>query len=395
LTRSESFGRNIICLQACAVALGYALAVYLMYAFYVHRWVADSGLAFGYAFCLVEGCVISILLLLSLAIKFVRRRRDASWTRLQPVIVGKASAHLSGADSVEELRALRRRHPREVEQCMLELLMRVRGTASVRLTALIVDLGLAEFWKRQYRSRIAVKRRDAINHLGRLGAEAGLDTLVLALSDSNDEVKLEASRALISTGGVAELAAVFRTSLRESLLVRAILTEALRPYAPLLCEAAVPDALSSGNAKTVRIALDIVRAWRKSLPLARVQPLLRHPDSAVRAAALAIVPQLVSPTEFEPELLECLSDEAEAVRSAAADAAGTLRLLSALPGLKACLEQGGAEATIAAAYALARIGGQGWHILEQQVLNSRSRAASAALEALEQARSERLLPGAV
>lgn len=384
----------MVWLQTLGVALGYVLAVYLMYALCVHRYITDSGLAFGYAFCLVEGCVISILLGLSLVIKFVRRRREASWTRVQPLIIGKASAHLSGADSVEELRQLRKRYPREVEQSMLELLMRVRGTAGARLSALIVDLGLAEFWKRQYRSRFAAKRRDAINHLGLLGGEAGLETLVLALNDSSDEVKLEASRGLISTGGVPELAAVFRTAVSQSLLVRAILTEALRPYAPLLYESAVPDALSSDDARTVRIALEIVRAWRKSLPLARVQPLLRHRDAAVRAAALAIVPQLVSPNEFEPELLECLSDEADAVRAAAADAAGTLRLSSAIPALKACLELGGAGATIAAAYALARIGGQGWHILEQQVLCSRSTAASAALEALEQARSERLLSGA-
>jgi HEAT repeat protein len=385
----------VICLQALAVALGYVLTVYLMYRFYVHRHIHDSGLAFGYAFCLVEGCVISILLVLSLVIKFVRHRRDARWGRVQPAIVGKASAYLSGVDCVEELRTLYRRYPREVEQSMSDLLLRVRGTACVRLTSLIVDLGLAGFWQRQYRSRVATKRRDAINRLGMLEGDAGRETLIRALNDSNDEVKLEASRALISTGGIAELIAVFRTALRESLLVRAILTEALRPYAPLLYESGVPEALASDDARTVRIALEIVRAWRKSFSLARVQPLLRHPDGAVRAAALAIVPQLVSPLEFEPELLECLSDDAEVVRSAAADAAGKLRLASALPALKACLEQGGADSTIAAAYALARIGAEGWRILEEQVLSSRSRAASAALEALEQARSERLLPGTV
>ena len=45
----------------------------------------------------------------------------------------------------------------------------------------------------------------------------------------------------------------------------------------------------------------------------------------------------------------------------------------------------------AAAYALARIGPQGCGILEGQVLSGRSTTASAALEALELAHSERLM----
>jgi hypothetical protein len=58
---------------------------------------------------------------------------------------------------------------------------------------------------------------------------------------------------------------------------------------------------------------------------------------------------------------------------------------------KKCLEIGGAEATIAAAYALARIGPAGCRILEEQVLSSRSTASYAALEALELAHSDRLM----
>jgi len=395
VSRSERLGRAFIYLQTLGVALGCALSVYLVDRFYVRRHISDAGLAFGYAFCLTEGSMILILLALSVVIKYVRHRRDLRFERVQPLIVAGASAHLSGADRCAELRAFRRRYPREVEQCLSELLLRVRGVASVRLTSLTAELGLVNSWKRQARSRLVSKRRDAITRLGLLAGDAARDALVQALDDPHDEVKLEASRALISAGGMAEVAAVFRTALRDSLLVRAILTEALRPYAPLLCESAVPDALAGKDARTVRIALEIVRAWRKSMPLAGVQPLIRHTDGAVRAAALAIVPQLASPRELEPDLLECLADEEESVRAAAAGAAGEMRLASALPALEACLHRGGPDATISAAYAIARIGEQGWRILEKLILGSRSPAADAALEALEQARSERLLPGTV
>jgi len=386
VTGSERFGRNMVYLQATAVGLGYVGSVLLVDMVYVHKHITDSGLSFGYAFVLVEGGVIAALLALSLVIKFVRHRRDLRWERMRPVIVEKVSAHLAGVDTLAELKALGRRYPRELEEAMAELLLRVQGTARGRLSELAAALGLVERWKRQYGSHLASKRREAISRLGILEGKLATDTLVLALSDPNDEVKLEASRALIVTSGEAELRAVFRTALRDSLLVRAVLTESLRPFAMRLCVAAVPEALESEDPRTVRIALEVVRAWGKAMPLARLAPLIEHADAGVRAAALAVVMQLVNPRECERQILRRLEDESEAVRAAAAEIAGKLRLPSAIPGLRKVLEEAGAEATVAAAYALAHIGEEGCGILERQVLNARDASAYAALEALESAR---------
>jgi HEAT repeat protein len=139
----------------------------------------------------------------------------------------------------------------------------------------------------------------------------------------------------------------------------------------------------------------MVRAWGKSLPLASPRPLLAHADAGVRAAALAVLPQLAAPPEFETEIVRALDDGDERVRAAAASVAGKLRLAAAIPGLQICLEGSGPEAAMAAAYALARLGPGGWRVLEREVVNSRAASASAALEALEQARSERLLLAAL
>jgi hypothetical protein len=376
-------------LQAAATAAAYAGAVALVDLLYVRHHVADPGLAFGYAFCLTEGGVIAALLLLSLVLKAVRHRRDQNWERLHPRITAETLAYLAGGDSAV-LRALIRRHPREVERCLCDMLLFVNGTARARVSALACELRLDRVWKRRYRSWRDDARRQAISRLGLLEGGAANTVLLLALADPNDEVKLEASRALLRGGGRGEIAAVFRAALKESLLVRAVLTEALRPHTLMLCAAAVPEALSAGDARTLRTALEIVRAWGKSVPLARVETLLGHPDAGVRAAALAVVPQLLDPSACAPRVVAALSDSEEPVRAAAAAVAGKLRFEAAFAPLVECLRSGAPEAAVAAAYALAALGPGGCRVLEREVLVSRSLSACAALEALECTRSERV-----
>jgi HEAT repeat protein len=391
----ERIARSLIFLQALGVALAFLFTIAMVDVLYVNKHIADGGLAFGYAFVLVEVCAIGSLMLLSLVIKHVRHRRQQRWERLRPVLAAAISHHLTGANSLAELRALRRRHPHETQESIAEMILRVQGIARLRLSELAETLGVVDAWKRQYGSRVVSRRRDAISRLGGLDGDAAIDTLMLALSDLDDEVKLEASRALIRRSGPDELTAVFRTALRESLLVRAVLTESLRPHVMELCRHAVPEALHSKNTRTVRTALEVVRAWGKALPLSQVAPLLEHEDKFVRAAALVVVPQLVTPLVCEPQVLRCLADPEEQVRAAAAEVAGSLRLASAIPALQRCLEEASAEATVAAAYALARTGDEGMRILERRVISARDSSACAALEALEQARSQRMHAAAI
>jgi HEAT repeat protein len=256
---------------------------------------------------------------------------------------------------------------------------------------LAADLGLIERWREQYRSMRLSKRREAIGWMGRLVHDEAIPVLLRALSDPDDEIKLEAARSLIRSSGEREIAEVFRTAVRESLLIRAVLTEALRAHAAMLCRNVLPGELASPTAKHVRTALEIVRAWGKMLPLPAPVPLLRHEDSGVRVAALAILPQYGEAAAFGPEIVRLLGDADERVRAAAAQTAGRLHLGSAAEALHTCLLADGADAVVAAAYALAQIGETGWRMLEKEVLGPRRASAAAALEALEQLKSERLL----
>ena len=394
MSADERIGRWLIYLQTAGTALAYVLAVFIADAFYVARHVSDSGMAFGYSFVLVQGGLIGFLFLLSLAIKAVRRHRENCWDRFRPIILEKTLASMAGTAAVGELALLQKRHPREVERCIAELLASVHGEAHGRLVNIAVALGQVERWKDQYRSSMKSRRQAAISRLAHLRSDLATPTLILALVDPDDEIKLEASRALIRGSGESEIGAVFHMATRDSLLVRAVLTEALRPHALTVSRSALPAALASPDAKIVRTALEILRAWGKYLPLPSPAPLLCHQDAGVRAAALAILPQTARPLQFEPEVLRLLLDPNESVRAAAAEVAGRLRLVSAAGRLRTCLNDGPAAVTVAAAYALAGIGPDGCSLLEEHVLVTRAQSAAAALEALEQMRAGRLLmPG--
>ena len=273
MKQSERLSRLWIYFQAFGTATTYLSAVILTKVLYVAHHVEDSGMAFGYAFCLVQGLLIVLLFVLSLAIKLVRRCADARWERLRPLLLETASAHLTGNNRLSELRALQRRHPREVDQCVAELLVAVGGTGRAGLARLAIDLGLDQRWQRQSGSFSSKRRKAAISRLARLETDATRPTLLKALEDPDDEIRLEASGALIRSSNAQEIAAVFHTAVRDSLLMRAVLTEALRPHMLALCELGVPEALASREPKHVRTALEIVRAWGKALPIG-VRPLL-------------------------------------------------------------------------------------------------------------------------
>jgi len=391
--QEEPAVRRLVCLQATGVAAAYVLAVAVVDLFYVRRHIADSGMAFGYAFCLVQAGLIALLLLSSMAIKFFRKRRDLRWERARPLITTKACEYLSGSARLAELEAIRRRDPDSLERGIAELLLRVHGAARKRLSDLAARLGLVDLWIARYRSRFRGRRAEAIRLLALLDCRAANGTLVEALADEDDEIKLEASRALVRGAGPREIKEVFRTAVRESLLVRAVLVEALRPHAALLCRIALPEALADPDEKVVRTALQIVRAWGKALPLAGLVPPLHHPDPRIRSAALAILPQFPDKFEFAGSIRLALSDSDDRVRTAAAATAGRLRLSAVAPDLERCLETSGPDACLAAAYAIAHLGRDAWPRLDGQIRKSRSTAAAAALEALERARSGRLLLG--
>jgi hypothetical protein len=240
--------------------------------------------------------------------------------------------YAAGAECAEELERLGRRHPRRFRARIEEMLARVRGSASERLSRL---------------------------------APSDVDT------------------GSPTTPQAAE--AVFAWAIRQAPAVRAGLADELRPYALELCQNVLPRALASNEAGPIKAALELVEAWGKALPLPDPRPWLRHPDPEVRARALRILLYAPLPWDPAPEVLAAFEDESAEVRAAACLAAARLRLEGAVPALVCLLRSGAPGQAQAAAGALAEMGPPGLKALGAELSAAwEPGAAAAALGALEQ-----------
>jgi HEAT repeat protein len=315
-------------------------------------------------------------------LKAVRRWREAQSARWQPIIREALAAHLAGVDRTADLQLLRKHQTRCLEECVVELLRSTQSPARGRPAALAVTLQVTARWERQFLSRSPSRRREAVARLGLVGREIGHNVLIAALADVNDFVRLEAARGLIRWGGPSDIEEVFRTANRQSPLVRAIMTDTLRRYAPALAVNALPAVLGSGEPRQLLVALEIFRVWGHTVYLPSLAPLFRHPDAGVRAAALNAAHLAKLTGEDAEPILQCLEDPDQQVRAAAAHAVGRLHLRGHVVQLARCFETSKNEASLAAGYALADLGGEGCGVLESAVLSG-GRHAAAALAALE------------
>lgn len=385
----------VIWLQTLAVLLVYAAAVWGAY----RAWLSEIDslvLALVVAFTIVQTAAIVALLgglLLAKAVVSARERRLAA---IQPVVRDRIVDWLTEEDPAAreraraDVRTFARRVPRAVERCAIDLLVSISGSELDRLATLLEEIGIADRWRKGYRTRDAERRRVVVSQLARLPDGRGNGVLRAGLEDPEPSVRIEAARGLLQSDGVEDVERVFRLAVGESLLVRAVLVEDLRPHAVRLSEHALPRALSSAGTGEAVVALEMIEAWQKNLSVPGIAPLLNHPRPEVRARALRALPYASGSVDVERETCAALEDDDPEVRSAAARVAGRFGLVSAAPALERLLHAHDRGVAVAAAYALAEMGDLGADRLEAAVRANHSTGAAVALEALERVKTDRL-----
>jgi len=341
------------------------------------------------ALAVVHLALIALVLGVLVVRKSWRSSRERTVGRAEPLARALVAHHLGGRDERDELRRLRDREPEAVERVVADLLGSISGTELRRLATLAEDLGLTDRWRHELRRGGVETRRRMVGRLGRLGGRRGA-VLHEALDDPHPSVRIEAARALIRGGTPAEVERVFELATVECLLVRAALAGDLRPHAAALGEQAIPRVLASARPRRVEVALEMIEAWAKSVPMPGVGALLRHPRPGIRARAIRILPYAAADIDREREILLALDDDDGEPRIAAAAMAGRLRIERAVPALLENLHDPERAVAVAAAHALAEVGPEGWAALDRAARPDGGRAGSAALEALDRLRTNRL-----
>src|SRR5579863_2386465 len=330
MTSGERPARLAIYLKTLSVLVGYIFLTWFIHRAFMSKRVPDPELSLGLSFAMQQVIAIFILLGISFVMKLARHRRVQRAERFHPRIRELLTQHLTGSDHGTVLRRIRRRHALELEECLAEILGSINSEEAGRLIGVAEEFGFVRKWKRQSRSQNAKRRRKAVSRLGLLGGQTARAELLQALDDQDDLVKVEAARALMHSGERDVLAEVFYMALDQNLLVRVILTEALRPFAQDLCQSALPRALYSVYPRQVVSALEMLRAWGKSAAIPELHSLLLRPDPRVRAAALRLIPQAGITPVLEEQVWLALSDNYPEVRAAAAKVCARTKLSSAM-----------------------------------------------------------------
>jgi HEAT repeat protein len=300
--------------------------------------------------------------------------------------LARYAARPSGDAARLPLAILFRRYPEELEAAFSEFLHLVRGVEHQRLGDLAVEIGLVSRWEKRYRSRSTAKRKSAVELLAQVPHAVALRILALALSDHDQSIRIQASRAQVRSGGAPEVEKVFAFALTQPLLVRALLAEELRPHLQLLSGRAIPDSLGSGRRDQILGALDMIGAWRRGLALPSVSALLRNPDPEIRAKAWQVLPFVGTAADPAENISEAILDSMDSVSSAAAAAAGRMKLDFAIPVLTHRLRGEGERVVLAAARSLSQLGNNGLRVLEAEVVAGNGFSAAASLEVLEKTR---------
>jgi HEAT repeat protein len=367
----------------------YLLATRFFYAYLssgVFKSATDTDvniLALACSFLGIQFLVLAILIVVLFLRKAFGEIKVRQIQITYPLIREKIAGFVMGDDDCSELLTLQKKHPVDVEECFMEFLDSMIGEGRERISQLAEVLGLIDSWQRRYQSRNPKTREAAISRLGQLSEIDINAPLLAALNDNEETIRTQACRALIRSQKPEHIETAFSFLMTQSLLVRSLLIEELKPYSLMLAERKIPEYLGSEDSQQVILTLETINAWRNTLPLPNTYQLLQHKSAEVRAKALYALSYISTGDQFERYIINAFADTNYSVRIAALAAAARLKIVAAVPQLTICLRDENHEVVRAAAFALAQLGANGLEVLEQELFSLSYQSAATVLEIIE------------
>jgi len=389
--------RVLVFARAFVVIAFFLYPVWWIHVHFVSATVPEVPLSLAISFLGVQFAVIIGELLASSAAKKldeIRLRRSRHW---HPRIRSALAAYLAAPDSAgkhgcAELQYFRKRHPRETETCLVEMLAAVNGQARQRLSELAVTLKLTGRWEK-HAGRGRLELREAIEWLGLLSMPAGRAALLRVLEAASSTIESRwlprhaSPSTLASTycakirlASAGDLSQICQEVLAAPFLVRAMAASDLRAHAHAVGAAAGTASLSSHGSRSShgsKVALQLAESWRRNVDTPGLAALLQHESSTVRGLALRLIPFQGTAGAFDKAILEGLqggtgpvdADDAGAdeMRTGALSAVGRLRMTRALPLVAECSASANESLARLACATLAELGEVGREVLESQI----------------------------
>lgn len=355
-------------------------------------FIHDGALCWAAAFTLVELLATISIFACLLGRRSLKRFQNAIYDQIRPSIEDRVMA-LAFDGAVWSTAVPKQGHARFVlEQCLAHALRSLKDSGRHHVAQFAIDQGFARQWEKAVVSRSPADRKHAISLLGLVHSVNRESIMQTALRDSDSDIRTEAARALLRVGDEETIDQVFRSLLRESLLIRVLLIGDLKKHARYLLSHTIPSVLGShgqseNNQQEVLNCLEILSIWKLALPALNAAQLLEQhgaENSRVLPLIMNLLPYLVVGDSVEQQIASALaSPHADLdVQCAAAHAAGRLKLDGLIPMLDGLLSQQSCLA-LASATAMAQMGTRGASHLAMTVAGPDRKAAAAALEALE------------
>lgn len=354
----------------------------------LERWLSliihEPVLRWATASAAIEVGVIVSLSLSLLGLRSYMRLREGLFEQMRPAIRDRVLALAFEGESWSTAVPESGPGRQVLEENLTQALATVKSAGRERLARFAVEQGFATEWRKASMAGAKGSRKRAIFLLGLIAPVAdGQELLLTALDDRQPGVRAEACRALLAAGGPPSADRVFRTTLREPLVVRALLADDLKRYAGYLFSHTIPSVLESASREEAACCFEMLIAWRRAMPGFDIgRWLWTEQDALLTPLILALLPYVWTEESVEDYVSAALRSQHLEVQCAAALVAGRLQLQNLLPVLEIALS-GDKALALAAGAALAEMGEAGERSLERMVAGADRRAAAVALEALE------------
>lgn len=369
-----------VCLTLSLLSLAVSRALML----YMH----DIALLQAAALAVVQAFAIVMIAIYLLVRRACTSYRDGIYEQIRPAIQERVMALAFSGEAWSTKIPKRWPASRVLEECVARALTGLKDSSRDHLASFARDQGFTREWTKTLSSGSREQRKRAISLLGAAAhglAASSVERIAIesALHDKDSATRTGASRALLAMGDPEKFHLVFRSTLGESILVRALLIGDLKRHARYLLASTIPSILAGDSLLEAKNCLEILTVWKVATPKLEILSLLdKHLDPLVTSLVLELLPYMQVDDSLEDRLSLLLNSSHIEMQCAAARACGRMKLSRLSPALLEALHRN-RRLALSAATSLAQLGAQGKRQLESIIRGNDHGAAAVAMEALE------------